>query len=72
MRSDVQLSDEEVEAAVALAGTLSGRDISQMHDEYRQALERLIEARTAGTHPGPVEAPQPASAEVVDLLAVLE
>ncbi|MFI9066611.1 hypothetical protein ACIGQE_32890 [Streptomyces sp. NPDC053429] len=52
----MQVSDEEVEAAVALAGTLSGWDINQMHDEYRQALEKLIEAKTAGTRPEPVEA----------------
>ncbi|WP_240802064.1 Ku protein [Streptomyces sp. A1136] len=69
---DVEVSDEEIDAAVALADTLSGRDISDMHDEYRHALEKLIEAKTAGTRPEPVETPAPASAEVVDLMAMLE
>ncbi|THA46196.1 Ku protein [Streptomyces sp. A1136] len=69
---DVEVSDEEIDAAIALADTLSGRDLGQMHDEYREALEKLIEAKTAGTRPEPVEAPQPASAEVVDLMAMLE
>ncbi|MEU6895892.1 Ku protein [Streptomyces sp. NPDC046557] len=69
---DVEVSDEEVEAAVALADTLSGRDLGQMHDEYREALEKLIEAKTAGTRPEPVETPAPVSAEVVDLMAMLE
>ncbi|MFI5831419.1 Ku protein [Streptomyces sp. NPDC051578] len=69
---DVEVSDEEIDAAIALADTLSGRDISEMRDEYRQALEKLIEAKAAGTRPEPVEAPQPASAEVVDLMAMLE
>ncbi|THA53142.1 Ku protein [Streptomyces sp. A1136] len=69
---DVEVSDEEIDAAIALADTLSGRDISEMHDEYRQALEKLIEAKAAGTRPEPGEAPQPASAEVVDLMAMLE
>ncbi|MFJ6722361.1 Ku protein [Streptomyces sp. NPDC091259] len=54
---DVEVSDEEIDAAVALADTLSGRDVSEMHDECRQALEKLIEAKAAGTRPEPVEAP---------------
>ncbi|THA46071.1 Ku protein [Streptomyces sp. A1136] len=69
---DVEVSDEEIEAAIALADTLAGRDTGEMHDEYREALERLIEAKTAGTRPEPVETPAPASAEVVDLMAMLE
>ncbi|THA45649.1 Ku protein [Streptomyces sp. A1136] len=69
---DVEVSDEEIDAAIALADTLSGRDLGQMHDEYREALEKLIEAKTAGTRPEPVETPAPASAEVVDLMAMLE
>ncbi|MFJ6722379.1 Ku protein [Streptomyces sp. NPDC091259] len=69
---DVEVSDEEIDAAVALADTLSGQDVSEMHDEYRQALEKLIEAKTAGTRPEPIETPAPASAEVVDLMAMLE
>ncbi|MFJ6722562.1 hypothetical protein [Streptomyces sp. NPDC091259] len=63
---------EEIEAAIALADTLSGRDLGEMHDEYREALEELIEAKTVGTRPEPVETPAPASAEVVDLMAMLE
>ncbi|MFJ6722382.1 hypothetical protein [Streptomyces sp. NPDC091259] len=43
-----------------------------MHDEYREALEKLIEAKAAGTRPEPVESPAPASAEVVGLMAMLE
>ncbi|MGW7103843.1 hypothetical protein [Streptomyces sp. NPDC054838] len=66
------MSNEEVDAAVALAGTVSGRDISDMHDEYRHALEKLIEAKAGGTRPEPVEAPAQASPEVVDLMAMLE
>ncbi|THA44494.1 hypothetical protein [Streptomyces sp. A1136] len=69
---DVEVSDEEIEAAIALAGTLSGRDLGEMHDEYRQALEKLIEAKAAGSRPEPVETPAPASVEVVDLMAMLE
>ncbi|MEU6896005.1 Ku protein [Streptomyces sp. NPDC046557] len=69
---DVEVPEEEVDAAVALADTLSGRDISEMHDAYHHALEKLIEAKAAGTRPEPVETHAPAPAEVVDLMAMLE
>ncbi|WP_328296428.1 Ku protein [Streptomyces sp. NBC_00435] len=66
---DVTVSDAEIDAAVALAETLTGTDMSELRDEYREALEKVIEAKAAGTRPAPAE---PASAEVVDLMAMLE
>ncbi|WP_030390784.1 Ku protein [Streptomyces sp. NRRL S-241] len=69
---DVQVTEEEVDAAVALAETLTGLDMSQMRDEYRAALEEVIAAKAAGERP-PAPAPaEPASAQVVDLMAMLE
>ncbi|CAM5678528.1 hypothetical protein SAVIM338S_07256 [Streptomyces avidinii] len=62
----------EVGAAVALAETLSGTNMSELRDEYREALEKVIQAKAAGTRPEPAEAPAPASAQVVDLMAMLE
>ncbi|MFJ6722249.1 hypothetical protein [Streptomyces sp. NPDC091259] len=35
----MEVSDEGIEAAIALADTLSVRDIGEMPDEYREALE---------------------------------
>ncbi|MEV7445692.1 Ku protein [Streptomyces sp. NPDC091204] len=70
---DVAVTDEEVDAAVRLAETLTGGDIGELRDEYRDALEEVIAAKAAGTRPAPAaEAPPPASAEVVDLMAMLE
>ncbi|MFE5489008.1 Ku protein [Streptomyces virginiae] len=69
---EVAVTDEEVDAAVRLAETLTG-DVGELRDEYRDALEEVIAAKAAGTRPAPVgEAPPPASAEVVDLMAMLE
>ncbi|MFJ9598017.1 Ku protein [Streptomyces virginiae] len=70
---DVAVTDDEVDAAVRLADTLTGTDIGQLRDEYRDALEEVIAAKTGtGTMPAPAEEAAPASAEVVDLMAMLE
>ncbi|MEU6299817.1 Ku protein [Streptomyces erythrochromogenes] len=69
---DVAVSEQEVDAAVALAETLTGLDMSQMRDEYRAALEEVIAAKTVGERPLAPEPAEPASAQVVDLMAMLE
>ncbi|MFI8365227.1 Ku protein [Streptomyces sp. NPDC085612] len=69
---EVTVSEEEVDAAVALAQTLTGLDMSEMRDEYRAALEEVIAAKAAGERPAAREPAAPASAEVVDLMAMLE
>ncbi|MDH6544942.1 Ku protein [Streptomyces sp. SPB4] len=70
---DVEVSKREVDAAVALAETLTGTDMSEMRDEYRAALEKVIEAKAAGARPALPEPAAPgASAQVVDLMAMLE
>ncbi|MFI5987681.1 Ku protein [Streptomyces sp. NPDC051555] len=70
---EAEVSDEEVEAAVRLTDSLSGVDIDSLHDGYRDALEQVIAAKT-GTSipPAPTEEAPPASAAVVDLMAILE
>lgn len=69
---EVAVTDEEVDAAVRLAETLTGGDIGELRDEYRDALEEAIAAKAAGTRPAPAKEAPPASAEVVDLMAMLE
>ncbi|MFI5987721.1 Ku protein [Streptomyces sp. NPDC051555] len=70
---EVEVSEEEVEAAVRLTDSLSGLGLEEMHDEYRAALEQVIAAKTGtGTLPTPSEEAPAASAEVVDLMAMLE
>lgn len=69
---DVAVTDDEVDAAVRLAETLSGGNIGELRDEYRDALEEVIAAKASGTRLAPAEEKAPASAEVVDLMAMLE
>ncbi|WP_030722439.1 Ku protein [Streptomyces sp. NRRL F-2580] len=70
---DVAVTDDEVDAAVRLAETLTGTDVGELRDEYRDALEEVIAAKTGtGSMPAPAEEAPPASAEVVDLMAMLE
>jgi DNA end-binding protein Ku len=48
-------------------------DISGYRDEYRQALEALIEAKAEGRHsPKPTEEAEEPGGQVVDLMAVLQ
>jgi len=45
----VELSDNELELATMLVGKMKADfDYSQYHNDYREALERLIEAKLAG------------------------
>ncbi|MFD8888855.1 Ku protein [Streptomyces erythrochromogenes] len=69
---DVAVTDEEIDAAVRLAETLTGGDIGELRDEYRDALEEVIAAKAAGTSLVPSAEAPPASAEVVDLMSMLE
>ncbi|MGY4394786.1 DNA end-binding protein Ku [Streptomyces sp. TE12347] len=70
---DVTVTDDEVDAAVRLAETLTGIDIGELRDEYRDALEEVLAAKTGtGAMPAPMEEAPSASAEVVDLMAMLE
>lgn len=48
---DVDLNEEEIERAVQLTDTMALDDISGFRDEYRDALEELIEAKAEGAEP---------------------
>ncbi|MGY3056108.1 DNA end-binding protein Ku [Streptomyces sp. TE3672] len=69
---DIALDDEEIERAVQLTDTMAIDDISGFRDEYRDALEELIEAKAEGTElPEPAEGEERESGKVVDLMAAL-
>ncbi|MFJ7158768.1 Ku protein [Streptomyces sp. NPDC101118] len=70
---EAEVSQEEVDAAIALAETLSGLDVSTLRDQYRDALQAVIEAKAAGRQPAaPAESAGPAPGKVVDLMAMLQ
>ncbi|MFB7214078.1 Ku protein [Streptomyces sp. NPDC056255] len=69
---DVDLDDEEIERAVQLTDTMALDDASGFRDEYRAALEELIEAKAEGAElPQPAEGEEREAGKVVDLMAAL-
>ncbi|MEU6813544.1 Ku protein [Streptomyces sp. NPDC046860] len=68
---EVTVRDQELDLADALMDTLGEVDMSDLHDEYREALEEVIAAKAAGETPP--ETPAPADGgKVLDLMAALE
>ncbi|MFE9015627.1 non-homologous end joining protein Ku [Streptomyces cyaneofuscatus] len=68
----VEVGDEEIEQALQLADRMTIEDLTGFHDEYRQALEDIIAAKSEGTPlPSPAEGEEERKGEVVDLMAAL-
>ncbi|MFF4257352.1 Ku protein [Streptomyces sp. NPDC001663] len=69
--TNVRVNDKELDLADALMDTLGEIDLTELHDEYREALEEVVAAKAAGE--APPEAPEPArGGKVLDLMAALE
>jgi DNA end-binding protein Ku len=69
---DVEIRKQEQQMALSYIDTLKGDfDPSQYHDEYRQALEKVVEAKAAGIPIPEAEEEEAEGAEVVDLVAAL-
>ncbi|MFE7856533.1 Ku protein [Streptomyces sp. NPDC057403] len=67
----VTVNDKELDLADALMDTLGEIDLTELHDEYREALEEVVAAKAAGE--APPETPEPAKGgKVLDLMAALE
>jgi len=73
LEEDVSARPQELAMAESLIESMAGDfDPTQYHDEYRQALQEVIEAKVAGrevVEPEPVRAE--AASEVIDLMAAL-
>jgi DNA end-binding protein Ku len=68
-KPNAQVSDREMQMATVLVDVLSDHfDPTKYHDEYRQALMELIEAKRKGQE---VIAPPAPAGKVVDLMAAL-
>ena len=69
---DLEVRSQELAMAGSLIETLSGEfDPSQYKDQYREALQEVIEAKVAGREVTQPEQAQPTSGTVVDLMAAL-
>ncbi|GAB3832646.1 non-homologous end joining protein Ku [Kribbella italica] len=70
---DIEIRKQEKAMAESYIDTLRGEfDPDQYHDEYRHALEQVVEAKAAGVPlPAESEEEETEGAEVVDLVAAL-
>lgn len=69
---DVEIRKQEKAMAESYIDTLRGEfDPDQYHDEYRTALEQVVEAKAAGVPIPESDEEEPEGAEVVDLVAAL-
>jgi DNA end-binding protein Ku len=70
--ADVEIRKQEKAMAESYIDTLRGEfDPDQYHDEYRHALEQVVEAKAAGVPMPETEEEETQGAEVVDLVAAL-
>lgn len=68
----VDVDEDEVKRAMELMDSMTTDDISGYRDEYRDALEELIEAKVEGKElPEAAEGGKQQSGEVLDLMAAL-
>ncbi|NLU71633.1 Ku protein [Streptomyces sp. HNM0575] len=72
---DVTIRDAELDLADTLMETLGDLDWSELHDEYRAAVEELVTAKLEGVDTGAAGRETAAASgkgQVVDLMSVLE
>jgi DNA end-binding protein Ku len=69
---DVHVRSQEIDMAESYIDTLTAPfDVGEFTDQYREALEEVIEAKAAGRPVKEEEAPVPDRGEVVDLMEAL-
>ncbi|WP_030295326.1 Ku protein [Streptomyces katrae] len=69
----VSVREAELDLADALMATLGEVEMSSLTDEYREAVEAMISAKSEGAFEPPAEAEvEPAGGKVIDLMAALE
>jgi DNA end-binding protein Ku len=68
----VDLSEQELREAEALMDVIGERDIGEFRDEYREALEQLIEAKLEGKELPAAPEQEAPQGKAVDLMAALQ
>ncbi|MCZ0999693.1 Ku protein [Streptomyces mirabilis] len=70
---EAKVTDSEIDEALQLIDSMTTDDISGYQDEYRKALEAVIEAKAEGRQPPkPTEEAEETGGKVVDLMAALQ
>jgi hypothetical protein len=69
----VELSDEEIDGALALMDSMPSDDLvgDEFHDAYTEAVEQIIEAKREHREPPKLEEPEEKTGQLVDLNAAL-
>ncbi|MFJ5157021.1 Ku protein [Streptomyces sp. NPDC088353] len=69
----VQVSDDEIDGALALMETMARDDLSgdEFRDTYTEALEQIIEAKRENRAPPAMPEPEAEPGQVLDLMAAL-
>ena len=70
--ASVSVREAELDLADALMATLGEVELSSLHDEYREAVEQMIAAKSAGAFEPSEAVAEPAGGQVIDLMAALE
>ncbi|MFD3469478.1 Ku protein [Streptomyces sp. NPDC058682] len=68
----VSVRDAELDLADALMATLGEVEMASLHDDYREAVEALIVAKSGGAFEPTEAVVEPAGGQVIDLMAALE
>jgi DNA end-binding protein Ku len=69
---DISVRPQELQMAEALIASMRGEfDPSEFTDDYRDAMEQLLEAKASGGEVAQVPEPEDAGAAVVDLMSAL-
>ncbi|MEU1805048.1 Ku protein [Streptomyces sp. NPDC019937] len=71
-REKVTVKPAELDLADTLMATLGEVNLSELRDEYHEALESLVAAKVSGATPTAEPGERPAGAQVVDLMAALK
>ncbi|MEW2426062.1 Ku protein [Streptomyces nigra] len=69
----VELSDEEIDGALALMDTMTREDLEgeEFQDTYTEALAQIIEAKREHREPPQLQEPEAKPTQIVDLMAAL-
>ncbi|MEU8460131.1 Ku protein [Streptomyces sp. NPDC029003] len=68
----VSVREAELDLADALMATLGEVEIASLHDDYREAVEAMLAAKTGDGFEPSEPAAEPAGGQVIDLMAALE
>ncbi|MEU2269803.1 Ku protein [Streptomyces olindensis] len=69
----VELSDEEIDGALALMASMTREDLEgeEFQDTYTEALGQIIEAKREDREPPKLQEPESKPGQIVDLMAAL-